>query len=143
MKVTTLLDAIKFVGDGFDIGDDIFDWGNYFECYSDIKDCKDAYDKVQYVLAKNIEFVKYQKDWYSTCKITQFIEKYIDMFNDFLNEVWREEYQPRYFEKQYTSDDEEFYDIYLESMFSGLINGNYSESDYELLLKLMYKYKLI
>ena len=134
----TLKEALEFVGDGFDIADDIFDWGNYFGYNEKSNDC---YDKVLDFMAEHIEFVKYQKEWYSICKITDFIVKYQKQFDKFLNEVYKKEYTPKYLCEKYdipriSEDDELFYDIYFE-MFSSLINGNFSDNNYELLYKIL------
>lgn len=136
----TLKEAIEFIGDGFDIGDDIFDYGNY---YGYDLDLKDYYDKVLDFMASKIEFVKYQKDWYSICKITEFIEKYQEQFDEFLNQVYREEYTPSYICEQegierIDCDDELFYEIYIQ-MFGDLINGNFSEKDYKKLYTILTK----
>lgn len=92
-------------------------------------------------MASKIEFVKYQKDWYSICKITQFIEAYQKQFDEFLNEEYLEEYTPKYICKKYnidkiTSDDELFYDVYID-LFNGLINGSFGENSYRRLFELL------
>lgn len=134
----TLKEALELLDDGFDIADDIFDWGNYFgyDLESD-----DYYDKLLDFMADHIEFVKYQKDWYSICKITDFIVKYQDKFDKFLNEVYLEEYTPKYLCKKYnmpkiSEDDELFYDVYFD-MFANLLNGNFSDEEYEKLYKIL------
>lgn len=128
-----LKDALTSVGDGFDITDTIFDWGEYLEYpYEDLYS-SDAYSKVMKLLADNIDFVEYREDGYSPCKVAEFIEKNIDKFNQFLNVVYNEEFKPQNFEKQYTVNDEEFYDIYMD-MMSELIRGDFEDEDYQLLL---------
>ena len=133
----TLKEVVELLG-GLDIGDDVFDYGNYFEYDLDLKD---YYDKVLDFMANEIEFETYRKDWFSTCKITNFIEKYQEQFDEFLNEVYREEYTPKYICQKHNIekidvDDELFYDIYIE-MFGSLINGGFSEKDYENLYKIL------
>ena len=131
-----LLDYVREQQGGFDISDDVFDFVNYFECYADFADCEDGYDKVMYLFGSNIKVLKFQPDWYSICNITEFIETNIDAFNEFLNQVYREEYQPQNFDRQYTSNDEEFYDIYIE-MFGYLLNGSFTDSEYNLLYNIL------
>lgn len=134
----TLKEALEFVSEGFDICDDIFDFGTYYDY--DIKS-KNYYDRLLDFMASKIEFVKYQKCWYSICKITQFIEAYQKQFDEFLNEVYFEEYTPKYICKKYnidkiTSDDELFYDVYID-LFNQLVRGGFDENSYRRLFELL------
>jgi len=130
----TLKDAIILGGER-DITDEIFDYLNYFDCSIDKnKDDLDAYDKVMLWLGESIEAIRGDKD-VIVCKISQFIDDNRTIFDKFLNQVYKEQYQPRNMER-IESESEEFYDYYMV-MFSDLINGNFAESDYEKLLKII------
>lgn len=122
-------------GKGFDIGDDVFDWGNYFDCPKDWNHCKDYYDRVQLLIGLNLKVLYMDFDWYTTCNVTEFIEKNIKAINEFMNEYYKEGYRPMDFEKQYTSDDEEFWEVYFQWFFAPVLNGGFSEEEYEDLYK--------
>ena len=133
-----LIEAVEIHNGGFDIADDVFDSGVYFDCnIVPVKD-EDAYEKVMRWIGENVEVVKFQTEGFTICKITDFIIKNRAVFDEFFNQVHIEEYQPRNF-KELTDDDEEFYDIYI-TPFEGLIVGSYSDRDYELLLTIIEKY---
>jgi hypothetical protein len=119
---------------GFDISDEIFDWGNYFEVDNNLTLQKaDFYDIVMVYFANNIEMVNYNEDWYSCCKVSEFIQKHRKAFDKFMEDCNSEYYKPN---ENVTIDDEEFFDLYI-STFANLINGNYAEEDYELLYDLL------
>ena len=125
---------------GFDIADDIWDWGNYFETPRNFKECKnDYYNLLMWHFANNIEIVKYQQDWYSICKVSEFIYKNIKAFNQFMNEENRDDYRPNEYEEIESVDDGLMVDIYLPT-FENLINGNYSDDDYKKLCEYLIKY---
>jgi hypothetical protein len=118
--------------DGFDIADNIFDWGNYFGV--DLHPYEqDSYNVLMIYFANNIEMVNYNKNWYSSCKVSEFIQSHRQAFDKFMRMVNNENYQP---DDSVTFEDEEFCDLYL-STFESLINGNYAEEDYELLYELL------
>ena len=117
---------------GFDIGDEIFDWGNYFEI-DNYSLTKDSYDVVMVYFANNIEMINYNEDWYSCCKVSEFIQSHRKAFDKFMEKCNSKYYQPN---DKVTMDDEEFYDLYINT-FANLINGNYAEEDYELLYDLL------
>ena len=117
---------------GFDIGDEIFDWGNYFEV-DNYNTSKDSYDTLMVYFANNIEMVNYNEDWYSCCKISEFIQAHRKAFDKFMVECNNKYYQPN---DKVSMDDEEFFDLYI-STFANLINGNYAVEDYELLYELL------
>ena len=132
----TILEFMKFSNeDGFDIADEIFDWCDYF-AINTITTEKDSYDVVMMYFANNIEMVNYRKGWYSSCKISEFIQKHRKAFDEFMRTTNNEHYQPS---DEVSIDDEEFYDLYLMT-FQNLIDGNYSDSDYERLYDLLLKY---
>lgn len=124
-----------------DICDDIFDWGSNIGCRKSFEDCQDYYDKLMLLFCLNIECKRYNEKWYSCCKITEFIEANKEVFDKFMNEENREEYTPRYYKEELgmdnvTSETDDFYDLYLNT-FESLIVGNYCESDYEKLYKML------
>ena len=135
-KITLYL-AQKILDKGFDICDKIWDWGTYFEMPSpDIKEEElDYYDKCMRLFALNIEFEKYQKDWYSICNVADFIWDNKKKFDKFFNEVNSEDWQPKNWNIN-DKEDEEFYDTYLYC-FEQLVNGNYSEEDYKRLYEIL------
>lgn len=120
---------------GFDISDEVFDWGNYFDVNHYSLE-KDSYDVLMIYFANNIEMVKYREDWYSCCKVSEFIQAHRQAFDKFMVECNNERYQPN---DEVSMDDEEFYDLYLMT-FENLINGNYADEDYELLYNLLLEF---
>lgn len=141
MKTMKLIEFMEFSDNyGFDIADDIWDWGNYFETPRNFKECEnDYYNLLMWHFANNIEIVKYQEDWYSICKVSEFIYKNIKAFNKFMNEKNREGYRPNEYEEIESADDELMVDIYLPT-FENLINGNYSDDDYKKLCEYLINY---
>ena len=128
-----IYDFMKFSDiDGFDIADEIFDWGTHF-CIDMHNVAKDSYDVVMTYFANNIEMVNYRQEWYSSCKVSEFIQSHRKAFDKFMRMVNNENYQPN---DEITIDDEEFCDLYL-STFESLVCGNYAEEDYELLYELL------
>ena len=121
--------------DNTDIGDDIYDWCVNFACYTDKSKCKDYYDKLMRMFATQIECDKYRPTWYSNCFVSKYIKDHIDVFKTFLNEENIKGVRPQDCENCET-DDELFYDVYMSSM-EQLINGNYSDRQYEKLFKLL------
>ena len=118
----TLYELVKEDG-GLDIGDNIYDWGNYFD-FSD--DNCDEYDRCMVVMAKEIEVIKVNPNWFSWCKITDYLEKHKDTFTEFMNTFYDDEYKPVEVENQ----SEEFYDYYID-LFASLINGGWSDNEYK------------
>ena len=122
-----------------DICDNIFDWACNIGCRKSFEDCTDYYDKLMLLFCLNIQCENYKHDWYSCCKITDFIEANKEVFDKFMEEENKDQYKPSYYKNVYgmenvTSNDEDFYDLYLMT-FQSLIVGNYCESDYEKLYK--------
>ena len=132
----TIYEFMKFSNkDGFDIADEIFDWATYFGV--DLYDTtNDSYNVLMVYFANEIEMVNYQENWYSCCKVSEFIQKHRKAFDLFMKEVNNEYYQPN---DEVTIDDEEFCDLYLAT-FESLVCGNYADKDYELLYDLLLKY---
>lgn len=132
----TILEFMKFSNkDGFDIADEIFDWATYFG--ADLHDTtNDSYNVVMVYFANEIEMVNFREEWYSCCKVSEFIQSHRKVFDEFMRMANNEYFQPN---DEVTIDDEEFYDLYLAT-FENLINGNYAEDDYELLYDLLLKY---
>lgn len=137
MKLKELLNK---VGDGFDISDTVFDSGVYFD-YS--QDSEDYFDKVLDLMASEIEVKEYHPNWYTPCKITEYIDKHKKTFDSFLNKVYNECYTPKEVCKrlgvnEIESDSEEFYDLYIDA-FENLVIGKFSEEAYEMLYNLLIK----
>ena len=118
---------------GFDIGDETFDWGTYFEIDNTTTD---SYDVLMVYFANNIEMLNYKENWYSCCKVSEFIQEHRMAFNKFMEKCNNEYYQPN---DEVTMDDEEFFDLYINT-FANLVNGNYAEEDYELMYELLLEY---
>lgn len=129
----TIYEFMKFSDkDGFDISDEIFDWGTYFGI--DLHSfAQDSYDVVMVYFANHIEMVQYREGWYSCCKVSEFIQAHRQAFDKFMTAANSEHYQPN---DKITIDDEEFCDIYI-STFESLVCGNYADEDYELLFDLL------
>lgn len=129
----TIYEFMKFSNkDGFDIGDEIFDWATYFG--ADLHDTtNDSYNVVMVYFANEIEMVNYNEDWYSCCKVSEFIQSHRKAFDKFMVKCNNKNYQPN---DKITMDDEEFCDLYL-STFESLVCGNYADEDYELLYELL------
>lgn len=139
LEDVSLYQMICHVGSGFDICDDEYDWGVYMDCYKSWEECDDYYDRIILLFALNIRCVKYNDDWYSPCKVSEFIAENIKAFRQFFNEENREGYRPMDYENADDShSDEGFYEAYMMPLES-LIAGNYSEDDYEKLYKLLIK----
>ena len=125
-------------GEGFDICDDVWDWGIYIGCARSFEECGDDwYEKCMLLFCLNIKCTKVQPKWYSICKVGEFIKENIDVFRTFFNEQNREGYRPSdYKNADDDTTDAGFYEAYMQPMES-LIAGNYCDSDYkELYLKL-------
>lgn len=133
----TLYDVICYNdGNGFDISDTYWDWGTYFECPLKWEDCHSYCDACMLLFALNIEFVKFKSDWFSPCKVTEFIENNREAFDRFLNEAYREGYRPCDGDRLNADEDKGYYELYMDAMEQLLI-GNFSESKYERLFQLL------
>ena len=132
----TIYEFMKFSDkDGFDIADEIFDWATYFG--ADLHDTtNDSYNVVMVYFANEIEMVNYKENWYSCCKVSEFIQKHRMAFDKFMKQANNSAYHP---DDEVTIDDEEFCDLYL-STFESLVCGNYADEDYELLYELLLTY---
>lgn len=135
MKLKTM---IKQIQDGFDIGDNIFDYGVYFGYTFNSNDYD---DKVLELMASKIDLIKYNPSWYSTCNITGFIDKHRSIFDNFMSMVYRDEYTPEYLCKKYNlkqinKDTELFYSIYIELLFNDIVIGNLTDSEYKILYEM-------
>ena len=119
----TLYELVKQDG-GLDIGDNIYDWGNYFDFSDD--DC-DEYDRCMVEMAKRIEVVNVNKNLFTTCKITQFLQDNEDVVTEFIDSFYDDEYKPQ---EEIEAESEEFYDYYFD-LFTSLINGGWSDREYK------------
>ncbi len=124
--------------EGFDICDDVWDWGIYIGCARSFEECGDSYyEKLMLLFCLNINCSKVQADWYSVCNVSTFIKQNLKVFKTFFNKYNREGYRPKdYKNADDDNKDDGFYEAYMMPMES-LIAGNYCESHYkELYLKL-------
>ena len=133
IKDVSLYEAImRQNGEGFDICDNVWDWGIYIGCPKSFEEAGDDwYDKCMLLFCLNIRCKKVQPKWYSICLVSQFIKENIEVFRTFFNERNREGFRPS--DYKHADDDTEdagFFEAYMEPMES-LIAGNYSESDYK------------
>lgn len=128
-------------GNGLDIEDYTFDFLNYFECYKTFKECNDYYDKLMLVFGLNIK-VESGRDGFACCHISEFLREHHHTFKNFMIWAYREDslFNPKNWEKDYTIDDEEFYDTYLDT-FKDLINGNFSDTHYKNLYEMLVEAK--
>lgn len=121
MKLTSCYD--------YDIADEISDFYNCFVVNENEGDNNDSYDRLMDLFASSIEAVKVCKNGAMLVKLTEYINEHIEAFNKFMNEENKDCYKPKNYIKQFTIDDEGFYDLYINTMAS-LINGNYCDKDY-------------
>lgn len=127
-----LIECIKENHCGLDIADNIWDWGNYFECEYYEGDCYDYYDKLMHLFAEHIDVVKYSEDWYTICDISGFIWENLNAFSKFMNAANNENFQPYIQGVCESIEDYRMFELYIAT-FQELLNGNYCDSDYELL----------
>ena len=113
-----------------DIADDTWDWGVYFESSNSKNECEDYYYLLMWYFANNIQIIKYQENWFSICKVSEFIFNNINVFDKFMNEENCVEFKPNEYEKIESIDDELMVDIYLPTL-ENLMIGNYSENGYK------------
>ncbi len=143
----SLYEVLRFANmEDTDICDDVWDWvcnlghGGY-ESFEEIdkeygKDNEEGYYfKFIFLCCLNIKCVKYQPKWYSVCNVSAFINDNREAFDKFMNEMNREGYRPKdYDEPLVWDDDDEFYDVYMET-FRNLVNGNYCDYQYKALVE--------
>lgn len=122
-----IIEVFKLMDDGFDIADDIFDYGVYF--YATEEEKNDYYEKVQLFIAKDLDIIELDTKDYSICKISEFMDKHRKAFDKWMNNNYYESWQPQN-RAVATIDDEEFYDIYID-LFNQIVCGNLSESEYK------------
>ena len=120
-------------GECIDITGQIFDWGIAFECSTSLEKCADYYDKIQFLFGCNIKLIKLVPNWYTQTTVENFIFEHRKVFEKFMEKTYKEEYI--YDWSTIQNESEEFYDIFLDLM-QGLICGNFSEEEYELLWNL-------
>ena len=123
-------------GECIDITGQIFDWGIAFGCSTSLEKCTDYYDRIQFLFGCNIKLIKLVPNWYTQTTIENFIFEHRKVFEKFMEETYKEEYI--YDWSTIQNESEEFYDVFLDLM-QGLICGNFSEEDYELLWNLFMK----
>lgn len=138
LPAMSFYDAMRvFKLDGCDITDPVWDWGVYLakpEALS-LKSARDPYDKFLLILALNLQFDQYVPDWYSPCRVCEFIEANRQAFDKFLDEENQEGCRPSdYSEPLRSNEDEGYFEVYMQSM-EGLIAGQYSEGGYAKLVK--------
>lgn len=122
-----------------DINDSIFDFLTHLE-YD--KDINDSYDRCLDYIAAHLDVIELapNTDYGVTCDICGLIENYRSAFDRFMNEENAETYTPAHYVELYgevyTPNDEEYYDLYLQT-FDCLLGGSYSNSDYDKLYSYM------
>ena len=128
--------------DGCDICDNDWDWGIYLgfpEDVDSVEECKEPYDAFCLLLALNLKTKVVRPDWYTPCNVCEFIEENRKAFDKFMNEENREGYRPKDYEEPLkANEDDGYYEVYMATM-ENLIAGNYSDSDYEKLVKYLTK----
>lgn len=118
-----------------DICDDDWDWGICVQCEDNFEQCHDYYDKFMLLFCLNVVCLKFNREWYSPCKVCDFIEQNRKAFDKFLNEENRESCRPMDFTSKLCCDEDNgYYEIYMQSL-EQLIAGQYSERQYEKLYK--------
>lgn len=125
-----LINYLKEKELGFDIADETWDWGNYFECPIELDQDSDYYDKLMHLFAERIDVIKYQENWFTICDISNFIMQNIDAFTKFMIEFNNDNFNPSLCGVPESIDDYLLYELYIGT-FQELINGNYAEKDYE------------
>ena len=148
----SLYEVLKLQGhEDTDICDDIWDWcsnlgyGSY-DSFEEIdnhfgKDnIEGYYFKFILLCCLNIKVVKPQPQWYTVCKVSEFIDNNRKAFDKLMNEVNRDGFRPKDYDHFIEKDDKEelFYDVYMRT-FENLIIGNYSDNDYKKLVKYLLK----
>lgn len=134
----TLYEIMKLKQEGFDIADTEWDWGTYVG-FIDEDQVEDAYDRFILYFIQNVEIERLNEDWYSPCKVAEFVVKHLNAFKKFFNEENREGYRPMdYEDADNSNEDEGFFEAYMCGIES-LLCGNYCEDDYEKLYKLLTK----
>lgn len=121
-----------------DIADNTYDYVVSFSCHLKKGQCHDCYALFMRRIATQIECDKFDIDTptLAHCDIRGFIRKNIDVFIDFMEKNNREEYQPSHYYEDLKGgiDDETFYDLFFNT-FNCLVVGDYTEEQYEELLK--------
>lgn len=121
-----------------DFCDNDWDFCVNMGCENTFEECRDYYDKFMLLLCLNIKCLKVNEKWYSPCDFVSFFEENKEAINKFLNEENREGFRPKDYKNLKPNEDSGYYEVYFMS-FENLINGNYYESDYEKLYKLLKK----
>lgn len=135
-KDEPLYDAVRRT-DGLDICDSVYDWGIFVYCEESLDKCNDWYDAFMYVFCVNVICEKQVSDWYSPCRVTEFVKENMKAFKKFFNKENREGYRPKDYENSDDPDvDEGFFEAYLEGMES-LLAGNYCDRQYRDLIQLL------
>lgn len=131
----SIYEVLRLTGQSdFDICDNVWDWGVNVGCCDNLEKCGDYYDKFMLLFCLNVICTKYQPKWYSCCNVVDFIEQNRKAIDKFLNEENLEDYQPQNYEELNCDEDSGYFEVYMESL-EQLINGNYSERQYEKLYK--------
>lgn len=134
-KLETLYDVIISSGD-VDICDEDWDFENCFVTGGETwSDCADYYDCLMLLFALNLKVLHYYPEYSSvTCNIAEFLWDHKEVMNSFMedNNTWS--HTPGYYKEISPDCDSGFYETYMMT-FASLINGNYSERQYEELFK--------
>lgn len=133
----SIYETLRLVGQNdLDFCDNDWDFGVNMGCENSFEECHDYYDKFMLLLCLNIKCLKVNTDWYSPCDFVSFFEENKKPIDKFLNEENREGFRPKDYKSLNPKEDSGYYEVYFMS-FENLINGNYSENNYEKLYKLL------
>jgi hypothetical protein len=124
-----IIEIFKLMEDGFDIADDIFDFGVFFFASDVNVEKDDYYDQVQLFIARDLDIIKLDTEHYSICKVSEFMDRHRKAFDKWMNNNYWEDYQPKN-NPTYTIDDEEFYEMYIQ-LFESVVCGRLSEDEYK------------
>lgn len=127
-KEITLYDLARISDNSLDldIGDNVFDWGEYIGFELGAED--DAFNEAMILFSKRVNVIKLQPEWYTICDVYFFIIKNRRKLDLFAQRIYVEE-----FAKQFPKADpesEDFYDTYY-NMLSDFIRGNLSDEEYK------------
>lgn len=148
IKNPTLWETLNFIGESDrDISDTIYDFYTNMGISKDVKEDEEitkenAYDHWCNLVAKHLVVDKIINDYAVCVKLTDYIWARREVFEKFMNEENREGYRPMDYDPEDINPeiDGVFYDVYLTT-FECLVIGNYAESDYLKLYKMLLQWE--